>query len=111
MPTETPAHGLAAEIISMIRAELEAALAALKALPATDDGRRVTAVAVLVEEVLPEFIGQGLKPWRAVPWLDCSCHLLQHMTAADTRSAREHVSAARDLLAREAVAVLRNRSR
>jgi hypothetical protein len=111
VPTETPVHGLAAEIISMIRAELEAALAALKALPPTDDGRRVTAVAVMVEEVLPEFIGQGLKPWRAVSWLDCACHLLQYMTAADIRSAREHVSAARDLLAREAVAVLRNRSR
>ena len=111
MPTETPIHGLTAEIISMIHAELEAAIAALKALPPTDDGRRVTAVVVMLEEVVPEFIGQGLKPWRAVPWLDCACHLLQHMTAADVRSAREHVSDARDMLAREAVAVLRDRSR
>jgi hypothetical protein len=111
MPTETSVHGLAAELISMIRAELEAAIAALEALPSTDDGRRVTAVVVMLEEVRPEFIGQGLKPWRAVPWLDCACHLLKHMTAADTRSAREHVSAARDLLAREAVALLRDRSR
>jgi hypothetical protein len=97
----TPLHGLAPEIISMIRAEIETALAVLKDLPPTDDGRRVTAVVVMLEEVLPEFIGRGLKPWRAVPWLDCASHLLQQMGTAATKGVREHVSAARDFLARE----------
>jgi hypothetical protein len=99
MSADIPHHGLAPEIISMIRIELEAALAALKTLPPTDDGRRVTAVVVMLEEVLPEFVGQGLKPWRAVPWLDCAGHLLPHISASG--AAREHVAAARDLLARE----------
>lgn len=100
MPADTPPHGLAPEIVSMIRIELEVALEALKGLPPTDDGRRATAVVVMLEEVLPEFIGRGLKPWRAVPWLDCASHLLGHM-GTGVRGAREHVSAARDLLARE----------
>jgi hypothetical protein len=93
-------HGLAPEIILMIRVELVAAVAGLKGLSPTDDGRRIIAVMVLLEEVLPEFIGHGRKPWRAVPWLDCASHLLGQMDAG-LRGAREHVSAARDLLARE----------
>jgi hypothetical protein len=84
----------------MIRVELVAAVAGLKGLPPNDDGRRITAVMVMLEEVLPEFLGHGRKPWRAVPWLDCASHLLGQMDT-DIRGAREHVSAARDLLASE----------
>jgi hypothetical protein len=101
MPAEMPLHGLAPEIIAMIRRELEIALAALNGMLLTEEARRVTAVVVMLEEVLPEFSGAGRKPWRAVPWLDCASHLLQGMDAAGTNGAREHVSAARDLLARE----------
>jgi hypothetical protein len=101
MPAETPLHGLAPEIISMIRGELEAALADLNGSPVTNDPRRVTAVMVMLEEVLPEFIGNGRKPWRAVPWLDCAIHLLQHMTPDRIHGVLEHVCVARDLLAIE----------
>ena len=46
----------------MIRVELVAAVAGLKGLSPTDNYRRVIAVMVLLEEVLPEFIGHGRKP-------------------------------------------------
>jgi hypothetical protein len=86
----------------MIRGELNSALAALFGLRlSANDERRVAAVVVLLEEVLPEFEGHGHKPWRAVPWLDCAGQLLQQIGTAGTGGAREHVSAARDLLARE----------
>src|ERR1700728_3717676 len=76
-PGQTPLHGLAPEIISMIHGEIEAALVSLKGMRSTDDAQRIAAVVVMLEEVLPEFTGQGHKPWRAIPWLDCASHLLQ----------------------------------
>jgi hypothetical protein len=85
----------------MIRGQIEAAIAALNGLVVPEDSRRLTAVIVMLEEVLPEFNDIGRKPWRAVPWLDCASHLLQVMSAPGTNGAREHVSAARDLLVRE----------
>jgi hypothetical protein len=102
MPDQIPLHGLAPEIISMIRGEIEAAIAALNSLRPTDDDRRIAAVMVMLEEVQPEFEGHGRKPWRAVPWLDCASQLLQYVGATTrTNGAREHLSAARDLLARD----------
>ena len=85
----------------MIHGQLEAALVSLKGMRSTDDAQRIAAVVVMLEEVLPEFTGQGHKPWRAIPWLDCASHLLQLVGATmGTSGAREHVSAARDLLER-----------
>jgi hypothetical protein len=93
-----PLHGLAPEIVSMIRGEIVAALASLSSLMVIEDSQRIVAVVVLLDEILPEFDGEGRKPWRAIPWLDCASHLLLNGTAEETRRAREHVSAARDLL-------------
>ena len=85
----------------MIRGELQAARAALDSAPRLEDGRRVSAVMVLLEEIIPEFDGDGRKPWRAVPWLDCASQLLQQCRGVATNGAREHISAARDLLSRD----------
>lgn len=102
MPDQMPLHGPAPEIISMIRGEIEAAIVALNGLRPTDDERRVTAVMVMLEEVLPEFEDHGHKPWRAAPWLECASRLLQYVgVTTRTNGAREHLSAARDLLARD----------
>ena len=52
----------------MIRVELESALAAIFGLRvAAGDERRVAAVVVMLQEVLPEFTGRGRKPWSAIP--------------------------------------------
>ena len=86
----------------MIRVELESALAGIFGLHvAAGDERRVAAVVVMLQEVLPEFTGQGRKPWSAIPWLDCAIHLLKRMDSGGIDAVREHVSAARELLQRE----------
>jgi hypothetical protein len=101
VPLTMPFHGLAPEVILMIRVEIGVALTALQGLLTTGDARRISAVIVLLEEVEPEFAGDGRKPWRAVPWLDCALHLLQQIGSPGASAVREHVGAARDLLQRE----------
>ena len=98
---DLPLHGLPPHVLAMIRGELQAAGVALKDVLEGDDSRRIGAVIVLLEEVSPEFEGDGRKPWRAVPWLDCAAQLLQRCSGRTTSGAREHISAARDLLSRE----------
>jgi hypothetical protein len=98
---DVPLHGLPPNVIEMIRGELQAARVALDNILQGDDSRRIAAVMVLLDEVFPEFEGHGRKPWRAVPWLDCAAQLLQRCSGRTTSGAREHISAARDLLSRE----------
>ena len=103
MTIDPPLHGLPPQIIEMIRGEVTAALICLNRIMMNEDSRLIVAVVVLLEEILPEFAAQGRKPWRAIPWLDCAIQLLQRGDTADVNinGAREHVSAARDLLARD----------
>ena len=101
MSADLPLHGLPPNVIAMIRGELEAAQKALDHIMQDDDSGRIAAVMVLLKEIAPEFEGNGHKPWRAVPWLDCAAQLLQRCSGRTTSGAREHISAARDLLSRE----------
>ena len=101
VPADLPLHGLPPHVIAMIRSELQSAQEALDHITQGDDSGRIAAVIVLIKEVSPEFEGDGHKPWRAVPWLDCAAQLLQRCPGRSTYGAREHISAARDLLSRE----------
>jgi hypothetical protein len=99
--SESAHHGLAPEIIEMIRGEITKAISSLEHLLSSDDPRRISAILVLLEEIQPEFVSVGRKPWRAVPWLDCAIQLLKQVRASGIGEVREHISAARDLLERE----------
>jgi hypothetical protein len=96
--TGQPTHGLPTDVIAMIHGEISTALACLQRVSEAKDSRHVFAAIVLLEEALPELAGKGGKPRRAIPWLDCANQLLRRGGTAEINSAREHTSAALDLL-------------
>jgi hypothetical protein len=94
------------EILVMVRAETEAALAHLRRISiacsrdpeAHDKGRRVAAVIIILEHAEPSYQGSGNKPWETVPWLKCAIQLLDRSPGVELGPVREHMSAVCDLL-------------
>jgi hypothetical protein len=94
------------EILTMVRAEIGAALAYLRRISiacsldpeAHDKGRRVAAVIVILEQAESSYQESGSKPWETVPWLKCAIQLLDRTQGVELAPAREHMSAVCDLL-------------
>ena len=98
-------HTLDPQLVLMLKNETEAALQCLHRIHGVWsldalDGRvkRVGAVIVLIEEVESSYPGHGYTPREVVPWLKCSAHLLAGTEGRELNPAKEHVSAACDLL-------------
>jgi hypothetical protein len=98
-------HTLDPQLVHMVKNETEAALVCLHrvhgvwSLDALDIRvKRVGAVIVLIEEVETSYPGHGYSPREVVPWLKCSAQLLARTQGRELNPAREHVSAACDLL-------------
>jgi hypothetical protein len=93
----------------MLRVELEAALSYLRLLHAAwlrdgsvgEDNRRIAAVIVLIEEVDRKTAGAGIKPREMLPFLQCAIYFLGRMGGTELGPAREHASAACDLLSQD----------
>jgi hypothetical protein len=94
------------ELLVMISHETAAALICLRRVHdawQVDDARRdkvkrVSAVITLIEEVERSYDGHVYTPREVVPWLKCSTHLLARTDGHELHPAKEHVSAACDLL-------------
>jgi hypothetical protein len=94
------------EILTMVRAEISAALAYLRRIsiacglaPETDDkGRRMAAVIVILAHAESSYQGSGNQPWETVPWLKCAIQLLDGTQGMELAPARAHMSAVCDLL-------------
>jgi hypothetical protein len=63
-----------------------------------EDNRRIAAVIVLIEEVHRQTGGAGYKPREMLPFLQCAIYLLGRIGGAELGPAREHASAACELL-------------
>ena len=92
-------------LVHMVKNETEAALVCLHrvhdvwSVDALDTRvKRVSAVIVLIEEVESTYPGHGYTAREVVPWLKCSAHLLARTEGRELNPAKEHVSAACDLL-------------
>jgi hypothetical protein len=94
-------HGLSADLIAIIHEEIAAALASLKRIYLTNDSPRILATILLLQEVLPEFIGTGRRPGSAIRWLERANQLLGHSGASDIDRVLDHTSAAWKLLTGE----------
>jgi hypothetical protein len=99
-------HIVEPDILTMVRAEIEAALSHLQRISivcdidreAHDKGRRVAAVIVILEQSELSYQGSGNKPWETVPWLKCAIQLLDRTQGMELAPVREHLSAVCDLL-------------
>ena len=98
-------HTLDPHLVQMVKNETEAALVCLHRVhgvwsldPLDSRVKRVAAVIVLIEEVESSYAGHGYTPREVVPWLKCSAHLLARTVGQELYPAKEHVSAACDLL-------------
>jgi hypothetical protein len=93
-------------VLSMIRAELEAALRCLRLLHAAwlrdassaEDNRRIAAAVVLIEEVDRQAGAVEYKPREMLPFLQCAIYFMGIIGGAELGPAREHASAACELL-------------
>ena len=98
-------HTLDPELIRLLNTETDTALACLHRVhdawsidPLDARVRRVSAVIVLLEEVEMSFRGHAYTPREVLPWLKCCAHLLARTDGRELSPAKEHVSAACDLL-------------
>jgi hypothetical protein len=99
-------YSIEPRVLLMIRLELEAALGCLRSLhaarpirpEAVDDNRHIAATIVLLEEVGRQTGDPGHKPREMLPFLQCAIYFLGRIGGAELGPAREHASAACELL-------------
>jgi hypothetical protein len=99
-------YSIEPRVLFMIRAELEAALRHLRLLHAAwqrdpsfaEDNRRIAAAIVLIEEVDRQTSVVGYKPREMLPFLQCAIYFMGFIGGAELGPAREHASAACELL-------------
>ncbi len=99
-------YSIEPRVLFMVRAELEEALRYLRLLHAAwlrvpsvgEDNRRIAAAIVLIEEVDRQTAAAGYKAREMLPFLQCAIYFLGRIGGAELGPAREHASAACELL-------------